>query len=53
MDAADQNPMGEIGQEDAWVVIEKYFDEKKLVRQQIDSFDEFIHTKIQEIVDDR
>jgi DNA-directed RNA polymerase II subunit RPB2 len=36
----------EITQEDAWVVIDRYFDEKGLVRQQIDSFDEFITNTI-------
>lgn len=42
----------EITQEDAWVVIGKYFNEKGLVRQQLDSFDEFISTTIQELIDD-
>ena len=32
----------EIRQEDAWAVIGLYFREKGLVRQQLDSFDEFI-----------
>ncbi|MCL7047334.1 hypothetical protein MKW94_006641 [Papaver nudicaule] len=40
----------EISQEDAWPVINAYFEEKGLVRQQLDSFDEFIQTDIQEIV---
>lgn len=42
----------EITQEDAWVVIDRYFEEKGLVRQQIDSFDEFITNTIQELIDD-
>jgi DNA-directed RNA polymerase II subunit RPB2 len=42
----------EITQEDAWAVIDKYFDEKGLVAQQIDSFDEFIKYTIQELVND-
>lgn len=42
----------EITQEDAWVIISKYFEEKGLVRQQIDSFDEFVNSMIQELVDD-
>ena len=42
----------EIDQGDAWIVIRKYFDEKSLVRQQIDSFDNFVNYTIQEIVDD-
>lgn len=32
----------EIWQEACWIVINSYFDEKGLVRQQLDSFDEFI-----------
>jgi DNA-directed RNA polymerase beta subunit len=35
-----------IQQEDAWVVIDQYFIENGLVRQQIDSFDEFITNTI-------
>jgi len=42
----------EITQEDAWNVIDRYFEEKGLVRQQIDSFDEFITNTIQELIDD-
>ncbi|KAK1364454.1 hypothetical protein POM88_008404 [Heracleum sosnowskyi] len=42
----------DITQEDAWTVISAYFDEKGLVRQQLDSFDEFIQNTMQEIVDE-
>ncbi|EMS54198.1 DNA-directed RNA polymerase II subunit RPB2 [Triticum urartu] len=42
----------EITQEDAWAVISAYFEEKGLVRQQLDSFDEFIQNTMQEIVDE-
>jgi DNA-directed RNA polymerase II subunit RPB2 len=42
----------EITQEDAWVIISNYFEEKGLVRQQLDSFDEFVNSMIQELVDD-
>eukprot|EP01038_Epipyxis_sp_PR26KG_P008520 gene8520-11517_t len=42
----------EITQEDAWIVIDKYFEEKGLVRQQIDSFDEFISNTIPELISD-
>lgn len=42
----------EISQEDAWTVISAYFEEKGLVRQQLDSFDEFIQNTMQEIVDE-
>ncbi|CAJ0955646.1 unnamed protein product, partial [Mesorhabditis belari] len=39
-------------QEACWVVISAYFDEKGLVRQQLDSFDEFIQMNIQRIVEE-
>jgi DNA-directed RNA polymerase II subunit RPB2 len=42
----------EITQIDCWTVITSFFDEKGLVGQQIESFDEFIQNTIQEIVDD-
>ncbi|KAH9554263.1 hypothetical protein CY35_08G055300 [Sphagnum magellanicum] len=42
----------EVTQEDAWAVISAYFEEKGLVRQQLDSFDEFIQNTMQEIVDE-
>jgi DNA-directed RNA polymerase II subunit RPB2 len=42
----------EICQDDAWPVITEYFKEKGLVRQQLDSFDEFIQNTMQELVDD-
>lgn len=37
----------ELWQEACWIVINAYFDEKGLVRQQLDSFDEFIQVRIQ------
>ncbi|KAI8471554.1 MAG: RNA polymerase II second largest subunit [Monoraphidium minutum] len=42
----------EITQEDAWVVISNFFEEKGLVRQQLDSFNEFVTNTIQEVVDE-
>ncbi|KAE9546268.1 hypothetical protein FO519_010519, partial [Halicephalobus sp. NKZ332] len=39
-------------QEACWAVISAYFDEKGLVRQQLDSFDEFVQTIVQKIVED-
>ncbi|GAU92991.1 hypothetical protein RvY_04994 [Ramazzottius varieornatus] len=39
-------------QEACWLVISSYFDEKGLVRQQLDSFDEFIQMSVQRIVED-
>ncbi|GAX22919.1 DNA-directed RNA polymerase II subunit RPB2 [Fistulifera solaris] len=41
-----------VTQEDSWAVISAYFEEKGLVRQQLDSFDEFIQNTMQELVDD-
>eukprot|EP01083_Nonionella_stella_P046301 123948_1 len=41
----------EINREDSWVVISQYFHEKGMVRQQLDSFDEFIMNSMQEIVE--
>ena len=48
----DDYETDEITQEDAWVVIDKYFKEKGLVGQQIDSFDEFVINTIQELIED-
>lgn len=42
----------DLWQEACWLVISSYFDEKGLVRQQLDSFDEFITMTIQRIVED-
>jgi len=39
-------------QEACWLVADAYFDEKGLVRQQLDSFDEFIEISIQRIMGD-
>lgn len=41
-----------IGTEDAWAVISSYFEQKGLVRQQLDSFDQFVKVKMQEVVDE-
>lgn len=41
-----------ITQEDCWTVISTFFEEKGLVRQQLDSFNEFIENTMQEIVDE-
>ncbi|CAM9537504.1 unnamed protein product, partial [Ectocarpus sp. 13 AM-2016] len=52
MDDEDElDPLEEdISQEDAWVVISAYFSEKGLVRQQLDSFDEFLQSTMHELV---
>ena len=55
-DAFDEEDSDEITpdlwQEACWIVISSYFDEKGLVRQQLDSFDEFIQMSVQRIVED-
>eukprot|EP01026_Neomeris_dumetosa_P037505 TRINITY_DN30398_c0_g1_i2.p3 TRINITY_DN30398_c0_g1~~TRINITY_DN30398_c0_g1_i2.p3 ORF type:complete len:123 (-),score=27.13 TRINITY_DN30398_c0_g1_i2:372-740(-) len=48
----ENDPEAEITQSDAWSVISAYFDEKGLVLQQLESFNEFISNKIQEIVEE-
>ncbi|KAI0082095.1 DNA-dependent RNA polymerase II second largest subunit [Panus rudis PR-1116 ss-1] len=42
----------EITQEDCWAVISSFFKAKGLVRQQLDSFDEFVQNTMQELVDE-
>jgi len=49
-DNAEVTP--DLWQEACWIVISSYFDEKGLVRQQLDSFDEFIQMSVQRIVED-
>ncbi|KAK1375316.1 DNA-directed RNA polymerase [Heracleum sosnowskyi] len=44
--------VSEITQDDAWTVIGAYFKDNALVRQQIESFDEFIGNTIHDIVND-
>lgn len=41
-----------ITQENCWQVITSFFEEKGLVRQQLDSFDEFVQNTMQELVDE-
>ena len=38
--------------EDCWTVISSFFDSKGLVSQQLDSFDEFVSTTMQQMVDE-
>ena len=54
MDYTDAGePIGkDLWQEACWIVISSYFEEKGLVRQQLDSFDEFIQMSVQRIVED-
>lgn len=42
----------QITQEDCWTIISSFFDAKGLVRQQLDSFDEFVQNTMQELVDE-
>jgi DNA-directed RNA polymerase II subunit RPB2 len=42
-----------ITSEDCWTVISSYFDSKGLVSQQLDSFDEFISSTMQELVEEQ
>jgi DNA-directed RNA polymerase II subunit RPB2 len=42
-----------ISQDDYWQVINSFFEGKGLVRQQLESFNEFIENTMQEIVDER
>lgn len=51
-DEEDNEITPDLWQEACWVVISSYFDEKGLVRQQLDSFDEFIQMSVQRIVED-
>lgn len=41
-----------ISQEDCWEVIRSFFEEKGLVRQQLDSFNEFLSNTMQELVEE-
>ncbi len=42
----------EIGQDDSWAVISAFFKDKGLVSQQLDSFNEFVNSSMQEIVEE-
>lgn len=42
----------EISQEDCWDIIRAFFEEKGLVRHQLDSFNEFMSNTIQELVEE-
>ena len=39
--------------DDRWAIIESYFKEKGLVRQHLDSFNDFIQNKLQEIINEQ
>ena len=48
----DDEYLESITQEDCWTIISSFFQEKGLVRQQLDSFDEFVQNTMQELVDE-
>jgi len=50
--ASHKTPQQEIQNDDAWAVISSYFEQKGLVRQQLDSFDQFVRIKMQEVIDE-
>lgn len=54
MDYSDDNLdfVEEIDPQDTWHVIDAYFEEKGLVSQTVDSFDEFMENTLQEVIDD-
>ena len=43
---------GAITQEECWVIITAFFNEKGLVRQQLDSFNDFLAVTLQQVVDE-
>lgn len=49
---AEEDEFDDITQDDAWDVISAYFAEKGLVQQQLNSFDEFLETTMQQIIDE-
>lgn len=42
----------EISQDDLWVVISSFFDEMGLVQQQLSSFNEFIETTLNDVMEE-
>lgn len=52
MEEEDEDDYEDITQEDCWTVISSFFEQKGLVRQQLDSFDEFVQNTMQELVDE-
>ena len=52
MEDEDDEEYEEITEDDCWAVISGFFAQKGLVRQQLDSFDEFVQNTMQELVDE-
>jgi DNA-directed RNA polymerase II subunit RPB2 len=42
----------EFTQNHSWSIVSSFFEQKGLVRQQLDSFDQFVKTKMQEVIDE-
>ncbi|KAJ3129787.1 DNA-dependent RNA polymerase II [Nowakowskiella sp. JEL0407] len=51
-DVDEQDLADDLDQEDVWAIISAHFEEKGLVRQQLDSFDEFIQNNMQAVVEE-
>jgi len=51
-DGYDEEMEEPISQEDYWTVINAFFDGKGLVRQQLESYNEFVENTMQELVDE-
>ncbi|KAJ3191549.1 DNA-dependent RNA polymerase II [Irineochytrium annulatum] len=51
-DPMDDEEVDVLSQEDCWAVITSFFAEKGLVRQQLDSFNEFVQNTMQEVVEE-
>lgn len=49
----EENAPERLDPEDAWTVINSFFADKGLVRQQLESFNEFVENSVQEIVEER
>ncbi len=41
-----------IDNDDTWTVVSSFFEQKGLVRQQLDSFDQFVKVQMQEVIDE-
>lgn len=47
---AEENVEGEFSEDERWIVVSSFFEAKGLVRQQLDSFREFMENTLQEII---
>uniref|UniRef100_A0A7S1C2I4 DNA-directed RNA polymerase subunit beta n=1 Tax=Bicosoecida sp. CB-2014 TaxID=1486930 RepID=A0A7S1C2I4_9STRA len=51
-DMDEEHPDAQISQNHSWEIIRAFFKDKGLVKQQLDSFDLFVETTLQEIIED-